>query len=222
MNSRSSQKRYSVHSGEDNQSKKVKEDDGSEQSISPFHSSNSYQANQLMSAENNFMSSSSDWNAFGEQSSSNARQDHESSVVSSSTSSSSSNSKGLLLSGTSVSGPISQLLSSETPKKKPMNRDERIADLETKISNKEAELPDLAKEINQLKEERRQIMRLKEEKQSKELLKILSEDIYEKKNEKERLLAEIAQHKGELDNLRKAATTPKASISGNYLFIYHM
>jgi hypothetical protein len=60
--------------------------------------------------------------------------DLESTFVSSSTSPLSSNSTELLLSGASVSGSISQLLSSKKSRKKTMTRDERIADLETEIS----------------------------------------------------------------------------------------
>jgi hypothetical protein len=49
MNKRSSQKRISEHSGEEYQSKKVKEDDDPEQPISSSNSyANSYQANHLL------------------------------------------------------------------------------------------------------------------------------------------------------------------------------
>ena len=142
-------------------------------------------------AENICMSSSSDWNAFGEQSSSNARQDRESTFVSSSTSSSSSHSTGFLISGTSASDTLSQLILSERSKKRPMTRYERIADLEKDIKNNKAESSDLAKEIKLWEDKLVQQQELEEEKQKKKLLNTLEKGIAEKKGDLERLLAEM-------------------------------
>jgi hypothetical protein len=115
-----------------------------------------------------------------------------------------------------VSDPQSQLLSSETSKKKITTRDKRIADLETKISKKDVEQTNTNNKIEILEE--KQILQLEfdEVKQKKKLLDTLEKSIAEKKGEKERLLTEIAK----LSDLTNAATIPEASLSGIYLSIY--
>jgi hypothetical protein len=219
MKKRNSQKRYSERSGEESfQSKKVKEDDDVSELISSSNSyAHSYQAGPLMSATTNNISSSSDWNAFGEQSSSNARQ-----VYESTSNSSSSDSTGLLLSGASVSGHLSQLLSSDMSKRKPMIRYEMIAELETGIRNRNAQLTKLEPKLESLKEDRRQIMKLEKKKRNKDYLVTIENDIKEKEADKARLLAEIAEHDVKLNDLRKAATILEAPQSGICLSIYYI
>jgi hypothetical protein len=98
-----------------------------------------------------------------------------------------------------------------------MTRDEIIAYLEAKISNKEAEKADLSKDIKLWEGKQILQLELEEDKQNKKLLDALEKKIAEKIGEKGRLSAEIAEHEVKLDDLRKAATILEAPQSGIYL-----
>ncbi len=103
--------------------------------------------------------------------------------------------------GTSVSS------SSDTPSKrhKPMDREDRIAYLEGEIKEKDATLMRRSEEIASVIKERAKLHRKKgvlSNNESRRLGVIEEEDLPDMKEEKARLVAEIAAHKADLSRLK--------------------
>jgi hypothetical protein len=228
MEKRSSQKRALIHSGDDCfQSKKVKEDDDPEQPISSSKSySNSYQASQLMPADTNSSSLLSGCNFIGEQSSKYANVDQQSTSSSTSSSSSSAYSSNSLtnelflsnqipVSAASVSGPLSQPLSSVGSRGKPMSNNDEIDEI---IKNKEIELTKVRSDIDTLLEERRLLQSKKKMtiKESNRLQIINDDDLPVKKKREENLQREIEKYVSNRHELQ-IIKTKDVSLPGNNL-----
>ena len=94
--------------------------------------------------------------------------------------------------------------SSESPPKKPklMERGEKIAYLEDMIKNKDATLTSLSEKIEALAEERRALRKLQETIQIGFQLKDIEVDLSDMKEDKKRLVAEIADLKTEMSQLK--------------------
>ena len=94
--------------------------------------------------------------------------------------------------------------SSDTPSKrhKPINRDEEIACLKETIKNKDADLVSLSKKIDSLVDEQLAIRRLPEASRDIALLDSIEKVIPDMKEDKKRLVAEIAKHEAELSELK--------------------
>ena len=99
--------------------------------------------------------------------------------------------------GTSVSAK-----SSDTNRRKPIDRDERMADLEEMIKNKDVAVMNLSKEVAALFVEQLAIRRIPEASRDSQLLFSIEEVIANKRIDKARLVAEIAKHEVELSELK--------------------
>ena len=119
-------------------------------------------------------------------------------------------SKRVQISGESISGSISQALITEESRSRPMSSDERIADLETKIDSKVAELQKLENKMEQLQEERRQMLKLAKKKQNTDYFKCLEGDLVEMNNKGKKIENEITEFKNELKTLRNKESTNAA------------
>ncbi len=95
--------------------------------------------------------------------------------------------------------------SSDTPSKrqKRMERDERMAYLEDTIKNKDVDIRVLSKEIAALVVEQLAIRRIPEASRDIQLLVSIEEAIADMRNERDRLVAEIADLKTKMSQLEK-------------------
>ena len=108
-----------------------------------------------------------------------------------------------LLSADSGSSTTLAKSSESQPKKpRPMDRDEKIAYLEDMIKNKDATLTSLSEKIEALAEERRALRKLPETIQTGFQLKDIEVDLSDMKEDKKRLVAEIADLKTEMSQLK--------------------
>ena len=115
-------------------------------------------------------------------------------------------------------------LSSTGTTLKPMDiaRAERIAYLEETTKNNHSDLRGLTKKMELLADKRQALLNKTEEltaKEERRLKVIEEEDLPDMRKDKERLVAEIAEFKKELSELRNAGTTD-VKRSGIYLSIY--
>jgi hypothetical protein len=111
--------------------------------------------------------------------------------------------------------------SSEILRLKPMERDERLAYLEDTIKGKDTALMSLSNKADALADERRAILKLPESSRDRLLLKSIEDDLSDMKNpEKQRLVAEIAKHEAEINELKQTTEelvgAPVPAI-GNYI-----
>ena len=100
-------------------------------------------------------------------------------------------------------GTIASVKSSDTQSEslKPMDRDKKMAYLEEIIKNKDAALMSLSRKIESLADERRALLKLPESSRNGPLLKEIEEDVTDMKKDKARLVADVAEHKAELNQL---------------------
>ena len=96
--------------------------------------------------------------------------------------------------GTSVSAK-----SSDTNRRKPIDRDERMANLEEMIKNKDVAVMNLSKKIDSLEDEQLAIRRIPEASRDSQLLFSIEEVIADMKKREARLVADVAKHETELN-----------------------
>ena len=99
--------------------------------------------------------------------------------------------------GTSVSAK-----SSDTNRHKPIDRDEKMANLEEMIKNKDVAVMNLSKELAALFVEQLAIRRIPEASRDSQLLFSIEEVIANKRIDKARLVAEVDELKMELKELK--------------------
>ena len=111
-------------------------------------------------------------------------------------------------------GTIASVKSSDTQSEslKPMDRDKKMAYLEEIIKNKDAALMSLSRKIESLADERRALLKLPESSRNGPLLKEIEEDVTDMKKDKARLVADVAKHETELNQLKHSKELADAPV----------
>ena len=124
-------------------------------------------------------------------------------------------------SGTSASA-LSSSSDNQNKRHKPMYRDDRIAYLEGEIKEKGATLMRRSEEIASVINERAELHRKEEVlslNESRRLGVIEEEDLPDMKAERARLVADIAEHKAELSQLKNLMELVDAPVSAQGMYV---